>query len=227
MMLHLPWLLLLLCGAPAGQSQTVEIHAAADATLIEDPEGDLANGAGPVFHAGRTSQSQNGLRRGLLRFDVAAFVPAGAIVEDVELTLHCSQTNGGPAAVSLHRARAAWGEGASSTSGGNGAPAQTGDATWLYTSFADTHWPDVGGTFAPRPSAVAIVDQAGFYAWPATRRMVQDVNLWRASPARNRGWLLLGDESQPTTTKRFDSRENTLASVRPVLRVTWRMPGSN
>ncbi len=108
--------------------------------------------------------------------------------------------------------------------GGNGAPAQSGDATWLYAYFDDVPWSVAGGTFTPRPSAVAIVDQAGFYTWPATRRMVQDVNLWRAAPARNRGWLLLGDESQPTTTKRFDSRENTLATVRPVLRVTWRMP---
>jgi len=224
-MLHLPWLLLLLAGAPAGQSRTVEIPAVADATLIEDPEGDLANGAGPVFHAGRTSQDQNNLRRGLLHFDVAAHLPAGAIVEDVALVLHCSQTNGGPAAVSLHRVLSAWGEGASSTTGGNGAPAQSGDATWLYSFFEDEPWPVAGGHFTLRPSAVSIVDQAGPYTWPATRRMVQDVNLWRAAPARNRGWLLLGDESQPTTTKRFDSRENPVASLRPVLRVTWRMPG--
>lgn len=224
---HLPLLLLLLAGAPGGTSRTVEIPAVADATLIEDPEGDLANGAGPVFHAGRTSQTQGALRRGLLRFDVAAHVPAGAIVEDVTLSLHCSQTNGGPATVSLHRVLAAWGEGASSTTGGNGAPAQDGDATWLYTFFDDAPWPSAGGTFVPRPSAVAIVDQAGSYTWPATRRMVQDVNLWRASPARNRGWLVLGDESQPTTTKRFDSRENPVASVRPLLRVTWRMTSSD
>jgi len=223
-MLHLPLLLPLLLAPAPGQSQTVEIPAAADTTLIEDPEGDLGNGSGPVFHAGRTSQTQNSVRRGLVRFDVAAHVPAGAILEDVSLTLHCSQTNGGPAQVSLHRALAPWGEGASSTSGGSGAPAQPGDATWLFASFPDVAWPVAGGAFAPRPSAVTVVDQPGDYTWPATRRMAQDVNLWRLAPSRNRGWLVLGDESQPTTTKRFDSRENADAAVRPVLRVTWRLP---
>ena len=162
-----------------------------------------------------------------MRFDVAAHVPPGAIVESATLALHCSQTNGGPAAVSLHRVLAPWGEGASSTSGGSGAPAEPGDATWLYASFDDVPWPVAGGLFTPRPSAVAIVDQPGAYAWSATRRMVQDVHLWLVAPERNRGWLLLGDESQLTTTKRFDSRENPDAALRPVLRVTWRMPGSD
>jgi hypothetical protein len=230
-MLNLPLLLPLFLsvsiGPAAGRSQTVEIPASADTTLIEDPEGDLANGSGPVFHAGHTSQPQNGLRRGLVRFDVAAHVPTDAIVESATLSLHCSQTNGGSAAVSLHRVLAPWGEGASSTSGGSGAPAAPGDATWLYASFADVVWPVAGGLFDPRPSAVALVDQPGAYQWSATRRLVQDVRLWLVAPARNRGWLLLGDESQVTTTKRFDSRENPDAALRPVLRVTWRMPGSN
>lgn len=222
-MTHLPLLLtFLLPLAPAGQSQTVEIPASADATLIEDPEGDLANGSGPVFHAGRTSQSANNLRRGLLRFDVAEHVPSDAHIEDVTLVLQCSQTNGGPAAVSLHRVLAPWGEGASSTSGGSGAPAQPGDATWLHSSYADTFWPVAGGHFLPLASSVALVDQPGDYTWSATRRMMQDVHLWQVAPWRNRGWLLLGEESVPTTTKRFDSRENADASVRPVLRVTWR-----
>lgn len=223
-MLHLSLLLPLFLAALPGQSRTSEIPASADATLIEDAEGDLANGSGPVFHAGRTSQTENGVRRGLLRFDVAAHVPAGAIVEEVSLALHCSQTNGGPTEVSLHRVLKPWGEGASSTNGGSGAPAQPGDATWIHAFYDDVPWAKAGGHFLPPASSVALVGAPGDYAWPSTQRLEQDVRLWLRAPSRNHGWLLRGDESTPTTTKRFDSRENASAAVRPVLRVTWRMP---
>lgn len=48
-----------------------------------------------------------------------------------------------------------------------------------------------------------------------------DVQGWLDSPSRNFGWLLLGNESAFPTTKRFDSRENPTASVRPKLTVDY------
>ena len=66
-------LVFLLCSLAAGE-ETVRIGAVRDATLIEDPDGALANGSGPFLFAGRTGQRQNSIRRGLLYFDVASAV---------------------------------------------------------------------------------------------------------------------------------------------------------
>ena len=216
-------LLLALSALPS--SQTIEILADRDTTLIENPNGDVANGSGPIFQVGRTSQGQNGTRRGLLRFDVAGALPEGAIIEDARLTLHMSQTNGGPATVELHRVREDWGEGASSAGGGSGAPAQPGDATWLHTFHDGSFWTTAGGDFFARASARSVVDGVGFYSW-RSRRVIREVRRWRDVPARNFGWILLGDETQPTTSKRFDSRENSNADRVPKLTVTYRLPGA-
>ena len=64
---------------PAG-AETLFVEAGRDATVIEDPDGGRANGSGPTLFAGRTSQTQNGIRRGLVYFDVAAALPPNAIV---------------------------------------------------------------------------------------------------------------------------------------------------
>ena len=54
---------LLLLSLPAN-AETVLVEAGRDATLIEDPDGAWANGSGPFLFAGRTTQDQNGIRRG-------------------------------------------------------------------------------------------------------------------------------------------------------------------
>jgi hypothetical protein len=55
--------------------------------------------------------------------------------------------------------------------------------------------------------------------------MVADVRLWLAAPHRNFGWILLGDETAPGTAKSFGSREEPDLSLRPVLEVTYHLPG--
>ena len=77
--------LVLFLAPAAATAETVLIDAARDTTLIEDPDGALANGSGPVFFAGRTNQGQNSVRRGLVFFDVAAVVPGNASVESVRV----------------------------------------------------------------------------------------------------------------------------------------------
>ncbi|TFG94043.1 MAG: hypothetical protein E4H11_07505, partial [Myxococcales bacterium] len=57
---------LLLLAPAAAMAETVFIEAARDATLIEDPDGALANGSGPVFFVGRNNQAENSVRRGLI-----------------------------------------------------------------------------------------------------------------------------------------------------------------
>ena len=69
--------------------------------LIEDSDGGLANGSGPVFFVGRTNQGQNSVRRGLVYFDVAAALPANARVETVRLTLYMSPSNSASHRISL------------------------------------------------------------------------------------------------------------------------------
>jgi hypothetical protein len=146
-------------------------------------------------------------------------------VKAARLTLHMSQSNAGPVAVSLHRAFASWGEGASSASGGSGAPAAPGDATWIHTFYDHSFWASPGGDFLDAPSAGQLVGAEGSYTWGSTPELVADVQSWLDDPASNHGWILAGDESAPSTVKRFESRESADDSLRPVLEVEFGRPG--
>ena len=72
-------------------AETVTIEASRDATLIEDPDGALANGSGLSLFVGKTSSG--GVRRGLLSFDVAGVLPRGAIVESATLIVFVNPGN--------------------------------------------------------------------------------------------------------------------------------------
>jgi len=221
---------------------TVHIEADRDNTLFEDPEGTRSNGSGPVFFVGRAAAggtSPYTIRRGLLRFDVSR-IPSDAIVEEVSLTLHLSNSSlDGPATtvVRLHRLLDAWGEGASSATGGLGAAAQPGDATWIHTFFPDSFWVQAGGHFVARVSAEREVGSFvpcdtftchlanNFYTWESTNHLVQDVRHWVKAPEQNFGWISVGDESIVRTARRFDSREHGTPQFRPILSVSYRLPG--
>jgi hypothetical protein len=209
----------------AANADTLNIYPDRDATLIEHPHGELANGAGPALFAGRTSQSANALRRTLLHFDVAGALPETAIIENVSLTLHLSRSNSEPVNMSLHRVLDDWNEGPSSSAGGGGDIAQPGDATWLHTNYDVAYWKRVGGIFVARESAMAVVGASAFYAWQYNPHMLADVRAWLRTPHRNFGWMLVGDENIPQSVKRFDSRETSTAEYRPVLTINYRLPG--
>ena len=51
--------------------------------------------------------------------------------------------------------------------------------------------------------------------------MVTDVQMWLDAPSTNDGWLLLGNESTSSTTKRFDTKENPDPNARPRLVITY------
>jgi hypothetical protein len=212
---------LLPASAPA---DTAIVPASADNTLIESPTGALSNGAGPAFFVGRTSQSANYRRRGLIRFDVAAALPVGAIVRQVELALVLTPSNPQPIEIGLDRVLVDWGEGESSASGGSGAPAAPGDATWIHTFYDDAFWSTPGGDFIAEASAQREVGDAGEIVWESTPAAVSDVQAWLDDPGSNHGWLLLGDESAPTSSKRFASREAEDSSTRPRLVVDYQLP---
>jgi hypothetical protein len=205
----------------AVRADTVSLQASRDNTLFESMSGAVSNGAGPNIYTGRNSQGS--LRRALLRFDLSA-IPAGSTITGVSLSLFASQTQGPAVNVGLHRTLADWGEGISSSAGGQGAPSQPGDATWIHTFFNTSFWASTGGDFAPGASASTSVFEPGFYTWNSTASLVTDAQGWLDNPASNFGWTIAGGESASGTAKRFDSRENTLMANRPVLNVEYVVP---
>jgi flagellar hook capping protein FlgD len=203
--------------ASAAAADVATIQPVSDNTLFEDASGSLSNGAGPVLFAGNNGQGL--ARRALVRFDVAASVPAGAQIEGVELTLNVSHApNATLRTFSLHRVLESWGEGTSSTTSGSGAPATANDATWVNTFWPDQLWGSIGGNFAAA-SASRSVGDVGVYTW-ADPGMVADVQGWLDHPDANFGWLIMSDEVTLNTARRFDSRENDVTANRPTLRIT-------
>lgn len=200
------------------EADTVTLNPIQDATLYEQAEGTLANGAGQYLFAGRTSTPRT--RRALLSFDIANAVPAGATVTSVTLTLNMSKTVAVTHAHSLHRVLRAWGEGGADDAAdeGDGTAAAGGDATWLHTFSDNITWQTAGGDFDASASATTSVGALGVYSWSSTG-LVADVQTWLDQPTTNFGWMLLGDETGGRTAKRFDSRQHATSSKRPVLTV--------
>ncbi len=200
---------------------TVTIDALKDNTLYEDRDGSLSNAKGSYLFAGATRNAD--VRRGLIAFDIAANIPPGSIIVDVTLQMHMSKTIAGPQTVTLHRVLADWGEASSQAGGdeGSGAASATGDATWLHRFYDTEFWATRGGDFAVAFSASAVVDQIGTYTWASTPQLVSDVKGWLDYPQANFGWLVLGFEGGPATTKRFNSREHPESDTHPLLTVRY------
>ena len=200
---------------------TVTIPASQDNTLYENATGATSNGVGEYVFTGRTKDGL--VRRGVMRFDVAANVPAGATITGVSLQLHVSRVaNSTFRFTSLHRLTSSWGEGTSNAgqNEGQGGPSATNDATWIHRFFPATTWAVSGGDFNATASASLGITGNGTYTWTSPA-MVLDVQAWLDIPADNFGWLIRGDESVVETAKRLDSRENGQAASRPALVVDY------
>jgi FlgD Ig-like domain len=214
-----PGALLALWLASVGASGVVTIPPDRDNTLFEDASGSLSNGAGPVLFAGNNGQGL--AHRALLRFDIAGSLPLGAMVGGVELTVSVSNApNTTPRTFTVHRVLRDWGEGTSTSTGGSGAPAAVGDATWLHTFYPGQFWEEPGGDLASIASASQTISGVGFYTW-ANPGLTSDVQAWLDDPTGNFGWLIRGDEVTLNTARRFDSRENEVAANCPSLRISY------
>jgi spore coat protein A len=226
-------LLILALGVASTASRAQEVALLApvkDNTLYEDPTGSLSNGAGEYFFGGKTaSKGPNNpveIRRGLIQFDPATALPAGSTITAVTLTLTVSRV---PQAdtfdMSLHRVVSDWGEGSSDADDeeGDGAASSTGDATWIHTFYDTSFWASVGGDYIGTASASQSVGDVGSYLW-SSPTMVSEVQGWLDGSVPNHGWILIGDESTDRTVKRFNSREHSTTSTRPVLAVTYTPP---
>jgi hypothetical protein len=224
--------LAILGATPTARSALVTLSADADNTIFSESLN--SGGLATTIFAGRNNAA--GVRRALVRFDVAGSVPAGAMITGVTLSLNldgAAQTENQSRDVGLHRLLADWGEGTSGgggPGGGQGQPATTGDATWQHTFFDTESWTHAGGDFDPSASSVASIGFVpGPFSWPSTADLVADVQTWLDDPAINFGWAITGGETTNGTVRRFHSREAAMENLRPTLTVEFQAvpePGS-
>ena len=170
------------------------------------------------------------LRRGLLAFDIAGQLPAGAVATSAQLMLNMNSTAAlASARMSLFKITESWGQGASGPSSGGGSPATTGDATWadrLYDPTTPALWTTAGGTHATATSASnpTVGVAPGYYTWSATSQMMGDIQNWLNTPSTNNGWLLVGAETTKSSVRRFDSMTSA-PNLKPALQVTYLTAG--
>jgi FtsP/CotA-like multicopper oxidase with cupredoxin domain/plastocyanin len=204
------------------QPISVQIVAEKDNILYQDPAGAISNALGRHLYVGNNNQGLR--RRTVLRFDTSV-IPADAVVQDASLRLFCNSSSGMAFPLTVHRLLASWGEGTSAAGGneGSGAPASTGDATWLHRFFNNVFWSTPGGDFVTASSASQNIGATGFHTWTGSI-LHDDVQMWIGAPASNHGWLIRGDEMTGNNVKRFDSVQGNTAGNRPVLWVTYAPP---
>jgi hypothetical protein len=199
---------------------TVTISAAADNTIYQNPNAN-SNALGQNIFSGNNGGGSP--RRGLIKFDVAAAIPAGATIISVTLTLNCNNSRTVADNVSLYKLLSNWGEGTSNagaTGDGAGVAATPNDATWLTTFFPASFWISPGGDYNPISSATTSINSTGFFTW-SSADMVSDVQSWLSTPATNYGWILLCNETATGTARRFASKENAVIANRPSLSITY------
>ncbi len=207
--------------SPCGQT-VVDMFPTKDNSLYEDPAGSLSNGSGDGLIVGMAATSVD-RRRALLAFDSAS-IPSSARVLSASLQLTQTFTADSQSrTLSVHRVNSLWGEGASIAAGDQtlGALAAPGDATWLFRFFSSDSWLSSGGDFDPAPSASASVGVAPSNVTWAGPQLIADLQSWINTPASNRGWLILGDESAVQSQRRFASREAATQASRPKLTITY------
>ncbi len=196
--------------------QTATLPAIKDNTIfLETGPFFTSNGAGGHIFSG-TNQGQQP-RRALIEFDVSS-IPAGAVIQSVEMRLYMDRTRAGTTSISAFRLEQEWGEGASQGAGG-GSSAQQDDVTWIHTFFDSAMWLSPGGDYDRTASASVSVGGIGFYSWSGAG-MVDDVQAWVDGTLGNHGWILINAETG-VTAKRFASRQNGSPSFHPQLTVMY------
>ncbi|MDP9175968.1 MAG: DNRLRE domain-containing protein [Planctomycetota bacterium] len=191
-------------------------------------------------------------KRGLIKFDIAGAVPAGATITgaQLQLTVGLFAGNGGfgpggvsgAETISLFDETRTWGQpanivGATSFGGnGNGAPAQNGDATWnnaFYNSNSALAmpWTVPGGNWTAASADIADASVTGTltsFTW-SSAPMIADVQNWLNNPTADFGWLIKSaDEVTVEDFRAFWSSQGAAANnnpaIAPVLSVTYTVP---
>lgn len=223
---------------PLARAAIVTLDASKDASIFQNNVNN-SSGAANGLIVGTNAQSST--RRAAIAFDVASALPAGAVIQNVQLNLVLGGVagggggGGGPANVTigLHRLAANWVEGAAQqqtppTDGlggqGQGVAAGAGDVTWSSNFHGSSLWATPGGDFTATASASALIDAlvGGTKSWSSTAELVSDVQNWFENPSSNFGWMLINeDEATANTGRTFYSSDVATAALRPQLEITY------
>jgi hypothetical protein len=216
--------------ALCANADVTTLTPAADAAIYSQ-DTSISNGSGLYLFSGRVAGTA--LRRSLLRFDLST-IPAGSTINSASLVLFMNRTVSGSQNNSLHVLTNDWTEGPSAPGGqeGGGTGALQDDVSWNYRSFqpatptASPAWNTVGGDYVASPSDTTSVSSSGQpYTWTSSQ-MASDVQAWLDTPANNFGWILIGNESSSTTTKRFISRQHNNPALHPALTIDYTPPAN-
>ena len=193
-----------------------ELKPSKDTTIYSESS-KVSNGGGQFIFAGNNNQSDS--RRALIMFDIPSSINSKSQVVNVELSLEMDRAREGAFQVALYKLTNEWSEGSSQGGQGEGAGGtiQGLDATWKNRIHPGHAWIKRGGDFEIEPSAVSMVKGPGSYTWSGPR-LNEDVQNWINGTHRNYGWILIGDESESITAKRFSSRTGPSA---PVLEIEY------
>ncbi|MFB3787902.1 MAG: DNRLRE domain-containing protein [bacterium] len=225
-MKRLFWLIMmgiLIFPRPTSGEEIVLETSVQDTTIYS--EANNADGLGTGLFVGRTARGQ--VRRALIRFDFGS-IPPGSAIENAELDLTVSKTVSASQPVTAHRLLMAWSEGTANAPGeeGGGVRAGEGDATWSHAVFSTIPWNTPGGDFDEKTSGTGSAGSAGSRTQITGTQMAADVQQWIDDPRQNSGWILLGNETDNATAKRFHSSNDTSAGAgrRPRLIIQYTPP---
>ena len=191
--------------------ETIQLQASADTVLFQnDPD----NNFGAVDSLAVGGTASGALARSLIKFDVAASLPANAKIVSAQLKFEIVKipTSGGrPSDLRLQRMLQDWSEG-SQAGGPRGATAVTGESTWNFRVHPTVRWSQPGGAapadFLTATSAAVRVTGIGRYEFLSTSALVADVQAWLTNPPGNFGWMVLSQaERTPETARRIGARE--------------------
>ena len=214
----LAWLgcgIIVLTTAPVSHAATTNLAAVADTSIHTFFPNNNFGGGATFTAGGRSSMNGGGFSRALLRFDIAAHLPAGATVNSAQLILAVSNVNGPDSTFDLHRLLAGWGEGGGDP--GLGTTATTGEATWNHRVAPDTSWAAPGGDYQAASSGSQFVGAVGSYTFSGPG-MASDVQIWLDNPVTNFGWALRSrSETTSSTIRRFAGRLDAVNPPRLVV----------
>lgn len=218
-------MLLGLLATLSSHAETIALRPVADTSLFSSaPENNV--GGNLSIAVGNTAGAAP--IRGLIRFDPAAVIPAGARIVAITLQLQVVRTPilPEPATFDLHRVLVSWGEGGggSGNSVGTGSLAGNGEATWTSRFHGAEAWSASGGApgtdFTSAASSSADDAVAGPMTFGTTDQLVADVQAWVDNPTANFGWLIKERlEGADSTARRLASRED--AARAPILTVEY------
>ena len=154
----------------------------------------------------------NYIDRSLLKFDLSS-IPSNATITSASFSLVKTGGSNTSANVNVHRITADWTEGTGTCSGSTG-------VSNYSQRLSGTNWGTAGGDFNASVEAVTSVGSNATYSW-SVANLVQN---WVNGTDANYGLLLKYATEGFSNQKTFGSRENSTASNRPVLSVTYTVP---